>query len=208
MVKAADLTDSDRSRIAAAVAKAEAATSIELRFVLAHASSHYGAFALIYPAILALVAGGVALLVLPELTAEQIFVGEGAVFAASVAILEWGALRRRLAPPSAKRKAAWRQARLYYASIGLKQPHLKNTLLLFCSVAERSVEILVDDEIAEKLPETVWMPVVAAFKTDFARGSVADAFVNAASASGALLAPVFPAIPGQANEIPDNVVEI
>jgi len=52
------------------------------------------------------------------------------------------------------------------------------------------------------------MPVVAAFKTDFARGSVADAFVNAASASGALLAPVFPAIPGQANEIPDNVVEI
>jgi uncharacterized membrane protein len=117
-------------------------------------------------------------------------------------------LRLRLAPPSVRRKAAWRQARLYYAGIGLRQPHLKNTLLLFCSAAERSVEILVDDEIHEKLPESVWAPIVAAFRTDFAQGRTADAFVNAASACAAALAPAFPPISGQRNEVPDDLVEI
>ena len=208
MVRIPDLTGADRARIAAAVAEAEAATSIELRFVLAHASSHYGAFALIYPALLALIAGGIALLVLPDLTAQRMFMGEAAIFALSVAAMEWGALRQRLAPPSAKRKATWRQARLYYASLGLKEPHLRNNLLLFCSAAERTVEILVDDEIAEKVPASAWNPVVAAFKSDIARGRVADAFVNAAASCAAILGPLFPEASGQDKRKPDTLVEL
>jgi putative membrane protein len=202
------LTDADRSGIAAAVAEAESRTGVELRLVLAHSSSHYGAFALIYPALLALLAGGIAAAVEPALRAWILFSGQALLFLAGVALMQYPPLRLALAPPSVKRKSAWRHARLHYASIGLKQPHTKSALLLFCSQAERTVEILADDAIGEKLPDSVWQPVVAAFRRDVAAGQVAEAFAAAAKSCADILAPAFPPLAGQVNEIPDALVEI
>ncbi|MDB5395432.1 MAG: hypothetical protein JWM91_2938 [Rhodospirillales bacterium] len=208
MVSEAGLSDAGRARIAAAVAAAENMTGVELRLVLAHSSSNYGAFALIYPALLALIAGGITSAVEPDLPAWILFMGEAALFLVAVGLMQWKPLRFALVPPSAKRKAAWRHGRLHYASIGLKQPHIKSALLIFCSQVERSVEILADDAIAEKLPRAVWQPVVETFKTDMAQGRIADAFVMAASACAAILAPVFPPVPGHPNEISDDLVEL
>jgi putative membrane protein len=208
MVTHKHLDDAARARIAAAVAEAEALTSVEIRLVLAHSSSHYGAFALIYPGLLALIAGGLTSAIRPDLRGGVVFAEEALVFLVVMAVLQWRSLRQALIVPSIKRKAAWRHARLHYASIGLQQPHIKSALLLFCSEAERSVEILVDDAIAAKLPESVWQPVVQAFKKDFAKGNVADAFVDAARSCAAILAPVFPPVAGQGNEIADDLVEL
>ena len=202
------LTEADHARIAEAVKAAEARTAVELRLVLAHWSSRYGAIALICPTMAALVAGGVAAALRPALPAVWLWLGQGAIFLVLLGLTQWPALRRALTPPAVKRKAAWRQARLHYASIGLKQPHIRNALLLFCSAAEHSVEILVDDAIAEKLPRPVWEPVVARFKTDFAAGRIVEAYVEAAAACAAILEPVFPAAPGQGSEIPDTLVEV
>lgn len=203
-----DLNDGDRAQIGAAVADAEARTSVELRLVLAQASSRYGSFALIYPALLALLTGGVASAVRPHLPAWMLFAGQAVVFLIGLGALQWWPLRIRLVPGAARRKAAWRHARLHYASLGLRHPHTRNMLLLFCSAAERSVEILADDAIAEKLPQAVWQPLIEGFKAEFSRGRTADAFVNAAHACADLLAADFPPIPGQANEIADELTEL
>jgi putative membrane protein len=208
MVTHAPLTNSDRARIAAAITAAEALTSVEFRLVHAHWSSHYGAFALIYSGLVALIAGGAAAAVSPDLPSAWLFIGQAVIFGVAVLALQWPALRRALAPPHVKRKAAWRHARLHYASIGLTQPHTRNAALVFCSEAERYVEILVDDAIAEKLPPSVWTPIADRFKADLAGGHVGDAFVTAAGACAAILAPVFPPIPGQVSEIPDALVEL
>jgi putative membrane protein len=134
--------------------------------------------------------------------------GQAVVFAIAFAVLQSQGLRAALAPAASRQKAAWRHARLYYASIGLKQPHLKSVVLVFCSVTERAVEILVDDAVAEKLPESAWTPIVAQFTASLRRGAVADAFVAAADECAVLLAPLFPAKPGDANEVPDTLVEL
>ncbi|HTJ63981.1 MAG TPA: TPM domain-containing protein [Alphaproteobacteria bacterium] len=202
------LTDADRALVAQAVAKAEQITSVELRLVLAHSSSHYGAFALIYPALLALIAGGIAVAIPTDLDAQTLFFGQASVFFAAVAAMQWLPLRFALIPAAVKRKAAWRLARLHYASIGLKQPHLRNAVLVFASSVERSVEILVDDAVAEKLPEALWAPVIAEFRACFAEGRVAEAFVNAADSCAHILAQAFPPQPGQASQIPDELVEL
>jgi putative membrane protein len=202
------LTDADRARIAAAVAAAESRTGVELRLVLAHASSHYGAFALIYPGLAALVAGGAAAAFAPDFDAAWLFMGQAASFGVALGLLQIPSLRRFLAPSAVKRKAAARQARLQYATIGLKLPHTHNAVLIFCSIAERYAEILVDDAIAEKLPESAWAPVVHALKADFASGAIAEGFVRAASACADLLAPEFPPTPGRINEIPDTLLEV
>jgi putative membrane protein len=208
MVMHENLDDAGRARIAAAVAEAESRTSVEIRLVLAQCSSHYGLFALIYPALTALIAGGIASAARPEIAGWMLFAGQAIVFAVMAAVLQWRPLRLALVPPAVKRDAAWRHARLHYASIGLKQPHIKSAVLLFCSEAERSVEILADDAVTEALPSIVWEPVVQAFRTQFAAGNVADAFVGAAGACAAILAPTFPAVAGQTNEISDDLVEL
>jgi putative membrane protein len=202
------LTEADRTRIAEAVARAESHTSVELRLVLAHRSSHYEAFALIYPAVLALVAGGIAAGLRPHLPAYVLFIGQAAIFIAAFALLHWQALRVALAPPAIRRRAAWRHARLQYASLGLTHPHVRNAALVFCSEAEHYVEILVDEEIAERLQESAWLPVLAEFRRSLADGRIADAFVGAAEACAIVLAPAFPALPGQANGLPDTLEEI
>jgi putative membrane protein len=202
------LTDADRALVAQAVAKAEQMTSVELRLVLAHSSSHYGAFALIYPALLALIASGIAVAASAELDAETLFFGQAGLFLAAVVALQWLPLRFALIPPAVKRKAAWRHARLHYASIGLKQPHLRNAVLVFASSVEHSVEILVDDTVAEKLSSELWAPVIAEFRACFAEGRVAEAFVNAADSCALILARAFPPQPGQESQIPDELVEL
>jgi putative membrane protein len=202
------LTDADRALVAQAVAKAEQITSVELRLVLAHSSSHYGAFALIYPALLALIAGGIAVAVSGALDAATLFFGQAGLFFAAVAAMQWLPLRFALIPPAVKRKAAWRLARLHYAGIGLKQPHLRNAVLVFASSVEHSVEILADDAVAEKLPTELWAPVIAEFRICFAEGRVAEAFVNAADSCAHVLARAFPAEPGQESQIPDELIEL
>jgi putative membrane protein len=208
MVMHRNLDDAGRARIAAAVAEAETRTSAEIRLVLAQCSSHYGLFALIYPALIALIAGGIASAARPGIAGWMLFAGQATVFAVIAVALQWRPLRLALVPRAVKQEAAWRHARLHYASIGLKQPHIKSAVLLFCSEAERSVEILADDAIAEALPPAVWEPVVQSFKTQFAAGKVVDAFVDAASACAAILAPGFPPVAGQTNQISDDLVEL
>ena len=202
------LSEADHARVAAAVTAAEARTAVELRLVLARASGHYGLYEVIYPSVAALVLGGVIAAVQPDLGAAWLFLREAAIFLVLLALLLWPALRRALVPPAVKREAAWRHARLHYAALGLTQPHVKSTLLLFCSAAERTVEILVDDAIGERLPPASWQPVIAAFKAAFAGGRTADAFAEAATSCADILAPLFPSKPGQVNEVPDDLVEI
>ena len=202
------LSDADRARIAQSVQAAEALTSVEIRLVLAHASGHYSEFELIYPALFALLGGGAAAAFLPASGAGQLIMAEATLFAVAALLLQWPALRRALVPGPVKRKAAWRHARLNYASTGLTRRHTRSILLIFTSAAERYVEILVDDAIAEVLPDATWTPIVERLKSDLAAGAIADAFSNAAKSCATLLAPHFPHVPGETNELPDTLEEI
>lgn len=208
MVKPTALTNADRARIAAAVTRAEALTSVEIRLVLARSSDSYEGFSILIPALVALLAGGLETAVRPALTAATVLLLQAGVFAAGLALMRLPWLRRSLTPAAVKHQAAWRHARLHYAQIGLTQPHLRNALLVFCSLAEHYVEVLVDDAVAEKLPNACWEPLIAEFRAAMASGRLADAFVAAADRSAKLLAPAFPPIAGQSSEIPDTLEEI
>ena len=202
------ISDIDRNRIGEAVAAAETRTSVEIRLVLAQSSSHYAAFELIYPMLLALIAGGVIAALRPGLDAGWLFMVEIGVLIVSGGALQWPAVRHALVPSVIKKKAAWRSARLQYADIGLRNTGVVNALLLFCSVSEHYVEILVDDSIVEVLPDTVWTPIVTEFSQHFAKGAIVDAFVTAVDACATALEPKFPRRAGVLNTLPDSLVEL
>jgi putative membrane protein len=202
------LTESEHARIREAVARAESITSVEIRLVLARSSSRYDVFTIVYPALAALLAGGLVAAVRPWLEAAMLFAVEAAIFVVLFALLHWPALLHAVVIPAVKRRAAWQQARLHYANIGLTHPHLRSAVLVYCSAAERYVEVLVDDAIAEKLPSSIWAEIVGAFRAAIAEDRVADAFVGAAESCAQILAPVFPAVEGQSNSLPDDLEEL
>ena len=81
-------------------------------------------------------------------------------------------------------------------------------ILLFVSVAERYVEILAARGIDEKVPPGTWKEIVAAFTRQVRRGKIADGFVGALTACGAVLISHFPRAADDRNELPDVLIEL
>ena len=81
-------------------------------------------------------------------------------------------------------------------------------MLIFVSLAERYAEIVADAGINAKVPQDMWDSIVAGLIDDAKHGRLADGFVTAVAAVGALLAEHFPVGPDDVNELDDHLVEI
>jgi len=81
-------------------------------------------------------------------------------------------------------------------------------VLLFVSLAERYAEVVADAGINEKVPQETWNAVVAGLIAHAKKGDIADGFVEAIGAVGALLAEHFPVSADDVNELDDHVVEL
>jgi putative membrane protein len=79
--------------------------------------------------------------------------------------------------------------------------------LLFVSLAEHHIEILVDRSIDERIARERWPEIVARFQSA-AGGSLADRLIATIESCAAILEQDFPARGQQVNEIPDAVKEM
>jgi putative membrane protein len=202
------LAEEDRRRIAAAIRDVERQTSGELVTVVARASDGYAAFPLLAAALLALLAPPVAWIAAPTLDHLDVYAIQLGVFIAIAAPTLWRPLRMRLVPPAVKRRQARRLAREQFHALGLDQTGGRTGILLFVSVAERYVEILADRAIDEKVPPGTWKEIVAAFTRQVRDRKIADGFVGALTACGALLISHFPRADDDKNELPDVLIEL
>ncbi|GIL38335.1 hypothetical protein [Roseiterribacter gracilis] len=199
------ITESESARIAACVAAAEARTSVELKLVLAPVASRYGAFALIYPALFALLVGCGLALGWAGTSARAMVLLETVGFVFAYAVLQIPSLRVAIVPRAVKRKAAIRLARLQFARLGLDTAAGRPAVLFFVATAERYVEILVDARVAARVPQERFDAMIAQFTTLAAEGRVVDAFGGVCAAIGDALAEPFPPQAGDRNERSDQI---
>jgi putative membrane protein len=78
-------------------------------------------------------------------------------------------------------------------------------MLLYVSLAERTVVILVDRAIKARIAVDTWSAIVARFKQS--DGPVVERVLAAIDACAAALSSHFPPVPGQRDEIPNRVEE-
>ncbi|MBY0509378.1 MAG: TPM domain-containing protein [Rhodospirillaceae bacterium] len=202
------LSPEERTRIEAAVAAAETHTSAEFALVVAQASDHYAAFPLLWSAVLALAAGGAIAITLPSTSGAVIFAIQATLFVAACLILHARPLGFRMVPAAVRQEHARRLARLQFASLVQERTHGDVGLLLFVSLAERHVEILVDRGIADRISETAWQKIIDDFVAAVRAGRVTEGLIAAVAGCATVLETYFPAAPGNHNEIPDRVTEI
>ena len=201
------MTDSDRARIGAAIRDVESRTGGELVAVVAQASDDYYYIPTLWAALLAILLSGIAELFALLPTGLNLTVELGLFIALALAF-RWSPLKMRLVPGAVKRARAAVLARAQFLEQNLYATRDRTGVLIFVSVAEHYVEVLADKGINDRVDPAVWQHAVDAFVTRVRAGQVADGFVEAVERCGVVLIEHFPRTPGDADELPNHLIEI
>lgn len=188
--------------------RAETRTSAQFALVVAQASDDYAAYPLFWAALLALIAGGAIAVTVPTMSLAISFAIQAAVFVAAGVLFHLRPLRFRVVPAREKGKHASQLARLQFAALVHERTQAEVGLLLFVSLAEHHVEILVDRRIAAVVQTDAWQRVIDQFIADVRAGRLAEGFIGAIESGTKILEQSFPPHAGQKSEIPDRVTEI
>lgn len=202
------LNDSEKQRIAAAIAAAEQQTRGELVTVITRCSDGYRYIPLLWAALLALLVPAILAVFGNLLPGDLAYLAQICTFLGAAALFNWLPLKMRLIPPGVKRLRARRLAREQFFLQDLHRTRERTGVLLFVSVAEHYVEILADQGINEAVAPQAWESIVSGFIGRVRNRQVAEGFLAAIAACGELLADHFPATDENRNELPNHLVEL
>jgi putative membrane protein len=202
-------TDADRQKITAAIHAAEQNTSGEFVAVVARASDHYIAGALLWAGGLALLLPGVLLFLPLQLRFVHIYQLHILLFIGLSLLFEFvPSLHMALVPRPVKHHRASQLAHAQFFEQGVHLTREHSGVLFFVSLAERYVEVVADKGIHEKMGEAHWRQVVDTFLKNVGQGAVTEGFVAAITACGAAMAEHYPAKSGDSDELSDGLIEI
>ena len=221
------LTEADRAAVGAAVSAAEDQTAGEIVTIMAERSDSYHDVALLWSALVALLALAVLALV-PQFYLGLIDRVTGAwqsdwqpgrvfalaLFAASAKFLGmwlvqlWQPLRLALVPGPLKHKRVRTRAVTSFKIGAERRTHGRTGVLIYLSLAERRAEIVADDAIAAKVSPEVWGAAMATLVGEIRAGRPAAGLVGAIGQVGAVLAEHFPRAEDDINELPDRLIEV
>ena len=201
------ITESDKTRIADAIRKAESRTAGEIFCVIARHSSDYRLVPVAWAAAIALFAP-LPSIYLTNWSTPVIYLAQLAVFLISAIVLSLPKIRFWAVPRRAKHDRAHAEAMRQFLVQGLDKTEHRTGVLIFASTGERYVEIVADAGINEKVEPKVWDDAVHALVTAIKAGRPADGFVSAIEQCGTVLAAHFPPGALKRDELPDKLLEI
>jgi putative membrane protein len=221
------LSEADRARVAAAVAKAEGQSDGEIVTIVAPRSDAYHDVALHYAALLMLSVpvwfalmpqawidwavatflGWNAQLTRP-LAMTYLFVKLGGTYLFVWLLMKWMPLRMALTPKGTKTRRVRRRALELFHVTTEQRTKGRTGVLLYLSVLERRAEIVADEAIHSKVDPGVWGEAMAALIEEVKAGRPGDGMVRAVEKIGVVLAQCLPPQTVNPNELPDNLIEL
>jgi putative membrane protein len=202
------ISEGERRGIEAAIREAEQATSTEFVAAIARRVERHHAVSLSAGLLAALVIALVAIWWDPWISVAVALGFQCVAFAAVYALFELTPLSARLAPSRKRAAKVRRFAHLLFFERGLGALPTHNGVLLLVALAERQVEIVVDQGIDSLVGTGEWQRIVDAFTAAARAGRVAAAFETAIRDLGVVLGRHFPAAPGERSHVPDRLIEL
>jgi putative membrane protein len=221
------ITDSDRSRIAQAIARAEQQTSGEIFCVVSRRVSTYVDVSLAWAAAMALLAPIVFIPFVLDIhwaddgweaahqAAQAATTAQAlALYALSQAVVFVGVFLltripavRRVVTPASVRRARVREAALQqFLAQGVHVTQDRTGVLIFAALDEHQVELIADEAIYAKVDEDAWAQAVAVLTRELRAGRPVEGFAAAIAQCGQVLAHHFPPRPTNPNELPDHLI--
>ena len=216
----------DHGRLSDAVRRAEGDTSGEIVTIIADRSDayhdvglHYAILAMllvpilfaVFPhwpdAILRLVTSGWGEREMPALYV-LIFFLMALVFLIVRYTLAIMSLRLALTPKATRRRRVRRKAIELFRVGTEKRTTGRTGILIYLSMGEHMAEIVADEAIYTRVPDTDWGDAMAAMIEHVAAGRTTDGMIAAVEKVGVILAANLPRDAGDKNELPDRVIEL
>lgn len=212
-MRARSITPEDHACVAAAIRAAEAKTDGEIYCVVAHASDGYffpAAFIATIAMLAASVAVGFGLDYLWLTVRLPYFMVVQVLAAACIYALLWlvPSLRIHLVPHRLRYEAAHANATRQFLARNVHLTAARTGVLIFVSLAERYAEVVADSGIDDRVGQHVWDDTVRSLTAHASADRLAEGFVQAVEAVGAVLAEHFPVSAGDVNELDDHLIEI
>lgn len=199
------LSQSDQEAVSAAINAVERETDAELVTVLTARSDDYSYIPLLWAAIVALLVPGVGNWFGGWFGADMLLLVQWVSFVLLSLLFRVPIISIRLIPRQVRYWRASNLARRQFLEQNLHHTQGGTGMLIFVSEAERYVEILVDQGIAEVLDNAVWEGIVSDFTAKVRAGNTRQGFLDCISACGKLLKEHVPATHAR-NELPDHLV--
>ena len=202
------LSQADRDRLARIIGEGETRTAAELVVVIADSCGRYGVFGFLWPALSALVVGGVVAFIFPACPATRLFVIEALIFLALAGLLRWNRLLLRVVPAAVRRAHAQQIAEHQFAMRVQGRTPSETGVLLFVALAERQVFILPDSGVFPVVDPGAWRSVIDRLVVSTKAGPVTDALATAIAETLAVLSTHFPRDGESPGALPNEVIEV
>ncbi|GAA0849935.1 TPM domain-containing protein [Marinobacter szutsaonensis] len=199
------LSKSDQEAVATAINKVERETDAELVTVLTPQSDNYSYIPLVWAGILALLVPGIGNYFGNWFGADMLMLVQWGTFVVLSLLFRMPGINTRLIPRQVRYWRASNLARRQFLEQNLHHTEGGTGMLIFVSEAERYVEILVDQGIADVLDNSVWESIVADFTVKVREGQTRQGFLDCIAACGKLLKEHVPAT-HERNELPNHLV--
>ena len=186
------LSPGQSNAIAAAVARAEAATRGEIVTIVTRRSVSYTTATLAIALGLSFLAAIVAHLWQPRLGVWSILTLQAGTLALGMALLEFTRIVPRLTPARQRHAQVRRLARAQFAEAGLHNTADRAAILLLVSIDERCVELIADTGIDALAAAGRWDAIAADLSASIRKDGLAAALEAAIVACGEILARHFP----------------
>ena len=218
--------DSDRTRIGAAIAAAEATTAGEIVVIINTRAQRYGATMLAAAALAAftlpfaaVLLGWMPSLLFPDWDAlaaatreqhgiEGFAAVQALVFVATLVLVAGLRLDRALTPRLLRRDRVHRAAMMQFRARGLTATQGRTGVLLYLDEPEHVAEVIADEAVFSRVAADEWGETIAALIAGIKAGRAADGLVTAIERAGAVLAAHLPVAAGDVNELPDSLIEL
>ncbi|GIU66077.1 TPM domain-containing protein [Candidatus Phycosocius spiralis] len=117
-------------------------------------------------------------------------------------------VRDLLTPIWIKRQQVHQAALDQFVTQAMQETQARTGVLIYVSLKEKQAEIVADTGIYTKVDQGVWRDVIQDLVSAACAGDLAQGLVGAVAASATILAPHFPPIAGDANELSNKVILI
>lgn len=93
-----------------------------------------------------------------------------------------------------------------FEKLGMTNTKDKTGIMIFIIFAEKYFDVLADEGIYAKIPDTAWNKLEAKLKDEFSQGSYLNGILHIIDKMGGVLSAEYPREAGDINELPDEVV--
>lgn len=214
------LTDTEKQTLREQIEQAESGTTAEIVTVIARQSDGYRYIPLLWAALVSLSIPGFYFLFQyltdsgwndpgeSTLSLASLYQIQVLVFLGLGALLQLANVRMWFIPKSVKLKRARAHAHEQFFLQNLHLTEHSNGVLIFVSVAEHYVEIIVDKAVSNVVDNNIWTTTVDEFVSHIRAGNIATGFSGTVEHCREVLVDHFPAEHGRPDELPNHLIEI